>query len=1213
LKILRYAIAICALTLVSSSLYIFINDADRILKRQLSIAENNLAHIEAAFKGFGNEKTLHQKLINGVVKNNDKSLIEKMPFEVFAFKGEKSIYWSTNEIQINYIINKIDETPGLFELKNGYYILQKIRKGNGAIILAHLVKSNYSIENKFLQNKFNQLYPLPPSVLITSPEEADFVLDFFEKPLIGLKTADKTAAEISKHNIPAGYTAVFSLQLLAMLIVFWILLQHGFSAASAALIIGFIVVKIVLHLLPAEIFDTPLFSPELYASSVFGSSMGYLLIHIAWFFMLASLVLYQIKKHPRYFNKKSIYLLAVIIAIMVAMYAKALKSAVLDSVISYKINTFAELNNYTLLGMFAIMLATAGVFMLIVSFLNTLKNNPQRYWLVLLQSLLIAAIAFAIQPEWPAFILPVIYLLFTLIFLYLLHSRYEQSFFSKYITVIIFSSAIIALFTNHYNGEKERIRKLKVASQLSSQKDLVAEYTFNQRLIEIKNDPFIKKYFTSPFISSKELFQRINYLYFGGYFSKYNVEIRAFNTEGKLMKSPEQDSLEYYRINLGIESHNEKLNYLPEKDGSFRYIALIHIESNEKTAGYLLFILTPKKFQSENVYPELLIEEKNKPIVEIELEIFDYAIYNNGTLSAQGGDYPYPYRLDFEQKEKPIKRNQFQHLLYTDNEGKVIVVSSPIQSLLIPFSIFSYLFFFYIMLSIMVILGISIYYRWIDKNRISWLKSSFRYKINLSILAIIVTSFVIIGSITISYFAREYDEYHKQSLIQKQKAIITNIENLLRISSKTESSIKINDFFQNTISAELRNMADMHAIDINIYSKEGRLIASSQPGIFTAGLLSHKMHPRAYEKAIKREYERLIQNEKIGKLQFIAAYIPIRNEEGKIVAYLNLPYFNKENSFVKEVSEFVVAFINVYVLMLVIASILGLLVSNSITASLAQIGEKLSEVTISRKNDFLQWDADDEIGTLVKEYNKMIAQLEEGAQALARSERESAWREMARQIAHEIKNPLTPMKLSIQHLQRAMKDDPERGVELTQKVAQNLIEQIDNLSDIATAFSSFAQMPKPDKEEVDLLPLIQNVAQLFSTDTGIAIQIESSEKEAMTMADKNQMISVFNNLIKNAIQAVEEKTDGRIDILLKREEPWFLITVSDNGTGIAESMKHKVFVPNFTTKSSGTGLGLAISKQIVENSGGEIWFDSEEGKGTRFYVKLPVLFTQNNS
>jgi nitrogen fixation/metabolism regulation signal transduction histidine kinase len=225
---------------------------------------------------------------------------------------------------------------------------------------------------------------------------------------------------------------------------------------------------------------------------------------------------------------------------------------------------------------------------------------------------------------------------------------------------------------------------------------------------------------------------------------------------------------------------------------------------------------------------------------------------------------------------------------------------------------------------------------------------------------------------------------------------------------------------------------------------------------------------------------------------------------------------------------------------------------------------------------------------------------------LARSERESAWREMAKQVAHEIKNPLTPMKLSVQQLQRTYNpDDPKSGDKL-QKVANSIVEQIDALTKIANEFSSFAKMPIPREERLELISLVKRVREVFTVDAGSEITVHSDQHEIFIKADKDQIIRVFNNLIKNATQAIPQDQEGKITIDLKLESGSVLVTITDNGVGIEKSKLGKIFVPYFTTKSNGTGLGLAMVKQIVENHHGSIDFDTIEGKGTTFFIKLPL-------
>ena len=307
----------------------------------------------------------------------------------------------------------------------------------------------------------------------------------------------------------------------------------------------------------------------------------------------------------------------------------------------------------------------------------------------------------------------------------------------------------------------------------------------------------------------------------------------------------------------------------------------------------------------------------------------------------------------------------------------------------------------------------------------------------------------------------------------------------------------------------------------------------------------------------------------------------------------------------KEISAILSAIINIYVLLFVISVILALAISEYFTKPLKLIQEKLSKIKLGKANEPIEWSSPDEIGSLVNEYNRMIEELQKSTELLAKSERETAWREMAKQVAHEIKNPLTPMKLSIQHLQRTWKnkdDDMDKKIE---RITQTLIEQIETLSAIASEFSNFAKMPLTVSEKINIRSILENSIELFKDSTDTEFTFDSSLTEAFVYADKEQMLRVCNNLLKNALQAIPENRQGKIEVALSKKNSTFLIKIKDNGSGISEDTMNKIFTPNFTTKTGGMGLGLAMVKSIVENFNGKIWFETAREKGTTFFVSLP--------
>jgi nitrogen fixation/metabolism regulation signal transduction histidine kinase len=348
-----------------------------------------------------------------------------------------------------------------------------------------------------------------------------------------------------------------------------------------------------------------------------------------------------------------------------------------------------------------------------------------------------------------------------------------------------------------------------------------------------------------------------------------------------------------------------------------------------------------------------------------------------------------------------------------------------------------------------------------------------------------------------------------------------------------------------------------------------------------------------------------VQQERLSDTKYLSIYAPLRGKDGIAYAYINIPYFLSQSGLKQEISNFLVTIINLNAFIFLIAGVIAVFITNRVTRSFLFISEKMQEVNLGKTNEEIIWKRDDEIGGLVREYNKMVKKLEVSAVALARSEREGAWREMARQVAHEIKNPLTPMKLSIQYLQKSIDNNAGNVKELTANVAKTLVEQIDHLSKIAFDFSQFANIGNTNIEVFDINEVIASLENLYKTDTGISITISLLPERIFVKADKTQMNRLFTNLIQNAIEACTENDNCQIKLEETKSNSLVRISIRDNGTGISKEMQTKIFIPNFTTKTSGTGLGLAMCKGIVEQAGGRIWFETSDA-GSIFFVELPV-------
>ena len=404
----------------------------------------------------------------------------------------------------------------------------------------------------------------------------------------------------------------------------------------------------------------------------------------------------------------------------------------------------------------------------------------------------------------------------------------------------------------------------------------------------------------------------------------------------------------------------------------------------------------------------------------------------------------------------------------------------------------------------------------------------------------------------------------------------------------------------------LQDLANTYETDTHLYDENGRLVATSQPALFSHYISAPYANPILLTSPDNAE----IQTEHIGKLQYFASYAPVLNSSNKLLGYVCVPSFFSYERLRNEVFNLLAITISIYLVIILISTWISIIVSKQFSRPLDQIKNKLAAFQLKGRNEKLQYDKDDEIGKLVEQYNIMVDELNESAEKLAQSEREAAWKQMARQVTHEIKNPLTPMKLSIQMMQKMKKDnDSERFDEFFDKSSKVLIEQIESLSAIATAFSNFAKMPEAQKERLNICDSVMSVAELFRhNDENVAVNCDICNSNIFILADKAQLKQVFSNIIKNAIQSIpQSRNDGEVNISARTDEKQITIEIKDNGSGIPADIKERIFTPNFTTKNSGMGLGLAIVKNIVNNNDGDIWFNSEEGKGTTFFVRFSVI------
>lgn len=1134
-----------------------------------------------------------------------------------VYQNDSLVSWTSNIFPAPRFLDSTFKEERFIFGGNGYYLKSQLDTANTSILGLQLVKYEYRFRNEYLPTGFLKGFHAPRDAVIqlkpgqynifSSDKAFLFSLDFGNQPEMGV------------FLMFLIFTLYLS-SLLCLVAALYTAYQYLVSELGhrSALILFFVLDVIILRSVqfffrfPASLYELEIFNPVHFASSELLPSLGDFLINVALFLQIIYLVyrntLIKSIKQSAFRIWNSLLALIAILSTILAFEILYifLESLVINSSISLRFYNLPELTEYS----FASLLI---VVILLFSF-NLISEKLSQFCYRLepgkiARLLLILLGLFAYSLYWSGFkhreIWPLLFAGLFLIISFFIHSGNGLEFLKsgKNPVLFLFLALTGTYLINGFTEKREKEQRILLATHLADSRDQLAEYFYKTTAAAIQNDTLVPAILNPGKIDSSaesRALDYIQYTYFQGFWSKYHVQLTFCQPGKKLNIKPANVITEcdtYFNeqmANYLSPVGNSNLFYLNQSIDVTYYLGRIHFLAG--STPYVLYIEIDSKNSNRGLgYPELLMD-KSLPSSE-NLSGYSYAFYNKGDLMRNVGEYTYD--VDFrkydslEKKDGYFDLNGFSHFLLRKDAENSLIVSYEKQEITDSIAPFSYIYLF-----LMLLLGILLLFSG-KSFQIRELTLTFRLRLQIYIVGIILGSSIIIGAFTLLYLNQLNDSKNKDIVKEKINTVLVELENKYgNTLIKTES-------FYDELNTSLLNLSNSNFTDINVFSPEGQLIASSRPQVFDEGLISQQMNPLSFRKLAQEHGSFVIQKEMIGNYRFLSAYTPLRNFENRLIGFVNIPFFARQEDLRQEMSRLLATYANLYILMIALAVFLALLISRYITYPLQMIRNQLKTLRLGNYNAKIAWSKADEIGDLVSEYNRMTDELEKSATLLARSERESAWREMARQVAHEIKNPLTPIKLSMQHLIKAWDDQaPDWEIRL-KKFSQTLIMQIETLSAIATEFSDFAQMPKPNLRLLDIQPIISFSAQLFRDVENVSLSYPSETGVYWVYADENQILRIFNNLIKNAIQAIPAGRSGKIDITLEQQESNCFIQFADNGSGIPTDQQTLIFSPNFTTKSAGMGLGLAMVKNIVDHSGGRIWFESRPGEGTIFYILLP--------
>ncbi len=569
--------------------------------------------------------------------------------------------------------------------------------------------------------------------------------------------------------------------------------------------------------------------------------------------------------------------------------------------------------------------------------------------------------------------------------------------------------------------------------------------------------------------------------------------------------------------------------------------------------------------------------------------------YSDGVYrySASSNWLPLPVDADGVDPSSVIECNGYTHYIYYLKESDVYGVTSVPDR-----QSYTYVIFITFMFSIYLFIAVCYFlYNNVKKAREDG-RRSFVATLQTIFVVPMVASFFILSAVTFPFFSDQYERAHHSEMKDKSYVVQHRLQDILGFSKSLGKHQKSLDEF-------VRMVSDYYQMNVELYDVEGRLFSTSKTLLASKEFLNlNLMNPKMKFFG----YQDFYVLEKIGRRNCYANYVAVYNNRNECVGYLKLTsilgYYNVKTQLI----NIMVVIADIYLFVMVFSIIVIWLLNKRTAKPLSLLAQRFTEVSLTGENSAIDYHSKDELGDLVQQYNKMVAQLEESAKKLVQSERDFAWRDMARRIAHEVKNPLTPMKLCVQQCQRKKMNGSSDFDAYFDKTCNVLIEQIDTLAEIATSFSSFAKATQSNLERVDILKNLRQSVSLFeNNEDGVHFTLEDNGFEsAYVMIDDKHSMQMFSNLFNNAIQAIPEETFGVVNVTFDKREGYAIISIEDNGCGISEEVQEKMFIPNFTTKTSGMGLGMAIVKSVLDAASAEITFDTEMNVGTTFYIKIPL-------
>ncbi|WP_370090567.1 ATP-binding protein [Ekhidna sp.] len=1061
--------------------------------------------------------------------------------------------WSDNR---PFISNLSNDTIQVVTNELGVFLVQQISDETCEYLSCHQLLKKYSITNQYLtEDRSELLHESIDNLSANSGEYQYRNLLFYDVSGMPDKLVDAIVSIII---------------LLVLLAEYWRYCNHDFNSFwKSTLIIIFLRYLTLEFDVFQLLFRYELFDPVRYTSSVVNPTLGDLLINcvILNLILLASGQYIESLKRSR----RGVTLISAINTILSGVVLHVAWSIISNSQLSLDVGNSIQFDLLRISAYLCILLASTGYFYFTYLTLKLVRRS----------SLIFQAILGALCAALLMGLLDLLSVTFSVVHITILlvSTRYKwgKSFkeftYSNLLFILIVSvgiAAVLAFCIYKYEEGAELDAKKKFANYLLLKRDVLGEFYLDQTIRKLSQDENLALVASER--SRLVLEEQIRSEFLTPYFNKYDLEI-VFQDYQQL-KLNTRFTREYSLLTADNQSDYENIYFIDEGT-NFKYICKINVGD---LVG--LIILQIKKRVPTSVYPALLTDNKYFSVSND----FDYAVFAGDDIlfhRSKFGQGEWPQHEDFEKESlyyNGIEKNGRHYFGVKTNDGRTILIISKKYEARDRLTNFS--FFFLLLLFSFGTFSV------ISSIVEHGFKLNFTGKIQLYlgmafVIPLLIAGFALLNTLNTSYREEINRSYLKQALY------ISEI-----LSNEIE---EVNNEMGARRLAEISNYIQS---DLSFYNESGYLVATSQPEIFNLNLQGNLINPLVFEELVVKENQSVIAEESVGKLDYKVCYAVVSTVDNQVAGFIAMPFFDSRNHLRRQQIEVFGNLISIFGFIFIIAIVFGNTVLNNLLYPLRMVADKIRRVTLQDVNKPIDYESSDEIGSLVKDFNQMLVKLEDSKLALAKSQKETAWKEIAKQVAHEIKNPLTPMQLKIQQMLRKHEQGSKDYETLT-----SLLTQVDTLSQIAESFSAFAEMPAPDNQVFDWGALVKEVTELYSTeDVDILLNVEPA---IQIEADKDIFRRILNNIVLNAIQAVSDQR-AKIEIALETRSGKGVLSIKDNGKGVPEELKDKIFLNYFSTKSTGSGIGLALAKKGIENAGGNIWFESKNGEGTTFFITMPI-------